>query len=449
MSKIYFSAILTLLFFNLSAQTYYPLIQQKHVMWGQGYKENSLKRMPEGYQTDLPSDVWTRVSCSSGLQVRFHTNASSIVVRYSQSGSAYTSNDWYSNVGANGFDLYMIKENKWNWCYPETRTFGSTFNYSITTDDANYVINGYDYCLYLPSFISISSLSIMINIGANFEFIPVSDEKPIVFYGTSIIHGAASTRPGNTITNIISREMITTPIINMGLSACGRMEPEVIKAINTIDAQIFIIDCLPNMMSNSITAKIMTLCINAVDSIKKKHPNAAIVLTEHPGSSDTEVNLTRKNNVLNVNRELKKAYAEVLNKNYSFIYYLSQEEIGLDMSSDMADYIHPNDKGMHVYAAKYLELIKKIQQDVISGTQIIVSPMNISVQVYPNPVNKDFFLKSSKEIDSLTFYSIEGKKLFMLNNPSKRVSTDKLAPGIYYIKVQIGGTNELIKICKQ
>lgn len=364
MFKSYILIISTLLVVQLYAQNYSPLNQERYVIWGQGYKENSLKRMPIEYQSTLSSDVWKKVTCSSGLQVRFHTNATNIIVRYALNGLAYKSNDWYSNVGANGFDLYMLKKGQWNWCYPGTRSFGSSFDYSIETDDANYVTNGYDYCLYLPSFISISDLSIMTNTGAIFEFIPVSNEKPVVFYGTSIIHGAASTRPGNTITNIISRELITTPIVNFGLSGRGRMEPEVIKAVNAIDAQIYIIDCLANMTSSELIPQILTLYTNAVDSIKKYHPNAGIIITEHPGYADAETNLKRKKSVIYANNELKRAYKEILKKDYSNIYYLSKEEIGIDFKSDYADYIHPNDKGMYVYATKYLELIREVQKNI-------------------------------------------------------------------------------------
>jgi hypothetical protein len=346
------------------AQTtqYYPLEEKQAVVWGQGYGENRLIRFPAKYELIIPTEnkIWQRVCYSAGLQIRFSTNATTLIIHCTDS-KLYTSNDWYCPAGANGIDLYARKnDGQFYWSYAPTHETGKSYTYALLPDDPEYATLGYEYCLYLPSFASVNALSIEVNDGAAFHFIPVvSDRKPIVFYGTSIINGAASSRSGNNITNIISRSLYDRSIVNLGFSGTGRMEPEVIRAINEIDAQVFVLDCLPNMGGNYISS-IKSRYVAAVDSIKKRHPQAAIVLSERPGYANMEIYAPHKTTVMNVNSQLQAAYAEIRSKGYSRIYYLSQEALGLNIHSDFADHTHPNDKGMYVYAEKYLSLLRKI-----------------------------------------------------------------------------------------
>ena len=54
---------------------------------------------------------------------------------------------------------------------------------------------------------------------------PASRRKPIVFYGTSITQGGCASRPGMVHTAILGRRL-DRPVINLGFSGNGRMEPE-------------------------------------------------------------------------------------------------------------------------------------------------------------------------------------------------------------------------------
>ena len=52
-----------------------------------------------------------------------------------------------------------------------------------------------------------------------------SAAKPILFYGTSITHGACASRPGMVHTAILGRHL-DRPVINLGFSGNGRMEKD-------------------------------------------------------------------------------------------------------------------------------------------------------------------------------------------------------------------------------
>lgn len=374
--------------------TYNPMSQTKHVVWGQGYGVNSFSRFPAEAQLTIPSDVWTQTLRSSGLQVRFITNATSITINYKVE-ALYNGNNWFSPVGASGVDLYARKpDGKWYWCYPGSKTVGTVFTYSsINPNDAGYTANGYEYCLYFPPFAVTTSITVTVNAGAKFDFIPVpTNKKPIVIYGTSIVHGAVCSRPGNTWTNIVSRNFADRPIINLGFSGVGRVEPEVVQVINKIDAEIYVIDCLPNYSNTSMPALIDSRYKSAVDTLRKYHPAAAILLSEHQGYSDMDMWKDRKDLVMNDNVELKKVYDYFIQKGYKNLYYLSREDLGLDMATDIGDYVHPNDKGMYRYAEVYTAKLSEILSQQVSS----VSTLNENqIKVYPNPGSGNLIVENT------------------------------------------------------
>ena len=51
------------------------------------------------------------------------------------------------------------------------------------------------YTLYLPLYNGTEMLEIGVPPGAAFHPIPPRREKPLLFYGTSILHGACASRP--------------------------------------------------------------------------------------------------------------------------------------------------------------------------------------------------------------------------------------------------------------
>ena len=398
-------------------KTYNPMGQAKHVIWGHGYNLNSFSRFPADAQQTIPSDVWNQTLRSSGLHVRFVTNATSITVNYSLS-SQYSSNNWFSTVGANGLDLYARKpDGKWYWCYPNSRTIGSVFTYgSINPDDAIYNNDGYEYSLYFPTFAITSSISVTVNSEAKFEFIPVNKElKPIIVYGTSVVHGAVSSRPGNTWTNIVGRNFPDRPVVNLGFSGVGRVEPEVVEVINRIDAEIYVIDCLPNFSNTTMPPLIDARYKSAIDTLTKYHPNAAVLLTEHFGYSDMDMWKARKDLVLADNTELRKVYDYFIGKGYKNLYYLSREELGIDLSSDIGDYVHPNDKGMYrfaeVYTAKIAEILNR-------NTSKVSQPDDDAFQIYPNPNNGTFGFTIPQEFQQnsmLEIIDMGGKTVYKEN----------------------------------
>src|SRR5262249_5941177 len=135
-----------------------------------------------------------------------------------------------------------------------------------------------EYLLYLPLYNGVSSVEIGLPKGAKLEkadpYGP-GDRKPIVFYGTSITQGGCASRPGMVHTAILQRRL-AFPVINLGFSGNGRMEPEIATLFAELDPAVYVLDCLPNMSAAEVTERIDPF----VTVLRKAHPDTPILLVE-------------------------------------------------------------------------------------------------------------------------------------------------------------------------
>ena len=81
-----------------------------------------------------------------------------------------------------------------------------------------------------------------IGVPPNTEFVKLEPRKrPIVFYGTSVTHGACASRPGMAHTAILGRKF-DMPVVNLGFSGNGKMDLAVGEIMSQIDASVYVID---------------------------------------------------------------------------------------------------------------------------------------------------------------------------------------------------------------
>jgi hypothetical protein len=137
------------------------------------------------------------------------------------------------------------------WCLaPGSFSFKDTITYRFSNIQVSTSFPGrsYEYRLFLPLYNSISWLQIGVPAGNTFNFMPLSKEKPVLVYGTSIAQGACASRPGLAWTALLQRAL-DRPLINLGFSGSGRLEKSVIDLMAEVDAKIYVLDCMPNLIS--------------------------------------------------------------------------------------------------------------------------------------------------------------------------------------------------------
>ena len=342
--------------FNLAAQTtwYNPQEEERVVIHNQGWHEDGInyQRLPNRAKSEVRNDLWNLSTESAGLSIRFKTNSSKITVKYEATGSY--SMPHMPCTGVSGLDLYREAD--------AAICFGS---YSFNKDNVcyDYVINpvrseqGDFFTLFLPLYNGVKKLEIGVEDKASFEFIPVVNNRPIVVYGTSIAQGACASRPAMAWTNILNRSL-DYPVVNLGFSGNGKLEPEMLKLMGELKARIFILDCLPNL-TNMKRGAVKKLVKKAVEILREKRPDAPILLVEHAGYADAKTNVDRFNAYNNCNVEQAEAYKELKEQGVKDLFYLNHDDIYLHQDS-WVDATHPSNYGMKQQATAVEKKVRKI-----------------------------------------------------------------------------------------
>ncbi|MEO6917252.1 MAG: SGNH/GDSL hydrolase family protein [Chitinophagaceae bacterium] len=314
-------------------------------------------RLPERAKKTVTEAVWNLSKNSTGLIVRFKTNAAQITIRYVV--EAPIAFPHMPATGVSGIDLYGVKnDGSYLWCAGKY-SFKDTIQFRFTDLKPleHDTISGIEYRLHLPLYNTVKWLEIGVPKEKTFVPLKVREKKPIVVYGTSIAQGACASRPGMAWTAILSRKT-NTPLINLGFSGTGRLDESVISLINELDAGVFILDCLPNLTGFK-EDDIYNRITSAVKNIRTSHPKTPIVLTDHFGYTDAPINPVKRAAYLKINTINHKAFADLKSQGIRHISILSKKELGQDMDT-MVDGTHPTDLGMLRYANAYYKHLNEI-----------------------------------------------------------------------------------------
>lgn len=354
MKKTILALFSLLAFLPISAQTkwYNPMDEAYPTLQNQGFTLEIGKtyyRLPDRAEGKVTDPLWKLSRNSAGLALEFLTNADQIKFEYEVSEPLDMPH--MPSTGVSGVDLYSLDgDNNWkrHW---GGYSFGDTVTYTFTStgDTFGHSTKGRNrlYRVYLPLFNTVKWLKVGVPEGSDFKFVEKSAVKPVVIYGTSIAHGACASRPGMAWANLLNRN-IGLPVVDLGFSGNGKLAPEMIDFVNEVDAQLYILDCLPNLVWKS-DEEIKALATAAVKQIRAQH-STPILLVEHIGQSNMYTNEAVYNMVNTLNRGLRDAFDSLKAEGVQNLYYLSKEEIGMT-PDDYVDYIHPSDLGQQRQAA--------------------------------------------------------------------------------------------------
>lgn len=332
-------------------------------------------RFPARAEKTLNPNVWNLSHSSAGLYVKFKTNAPAIVVRYVVKGALAMSH--MPATGVSGIDLYVIDPNgQLKWA-PGRHAFGDTIEYRFSNLVVSSEFPGKDneYRLYLPLYNSVAWLTIGVPDSSSFYFMRLSPEKPIVVYGTSIAQGACASRPGMAWTALLQQQL-DRPLINLGFSGSGKLEPAVLAMMSEMEAKLYVLDCVPNLTRrDGITEQELEKRIMAaVKMLKEKRPAIPVLLVDHSGGAHTGlIDTAALQGYEHANAVLHRCFDTMKAAGITGIYLLTGKEIGLHTYSTV-DGVHPNDVGMMEYAKACEHRIRAILNET-TGTLSTTVPI--------------------------------------------------------------------------
>ncbi|ADB39967.1 SGNH/GDSL hydrolase family protein [Spirosoma linguale] len=336
---------------------------------GQGWTEKDLQspydRLPAVAEKSVRKEVWNLSRSSAGLMIRFRASTDQVVVRYVV-GNKQQALPHMPATGVSGVDLYAgNSDGDWLWAAGKY-TFGDTIQYRFANLEPNDSYKrGREYRLFLPLYNSVQWLEIGVPKGVTLTPLAVRPEKPVVIYGTSIAQGACASRPGMAWTSILGRKL-DRPLINLGFSGNGRLEKEVVELVGQVDASVYVLDCLPNLIA-TVGIKpedIKTRILESVKTLRQKRPATPILLVDHAGYTDGSISPIRQQYYTDVNTLMQQAFTQLKAEGVNGVYLLPKSQINLDMDA-MVDGTHPTDLGMQQYADAYEKSLRLILNEPV------------------------------------------------------------------------------------
>jgi lysophospholipase L1-like esterase len=310
-------------------------------------------RLPARAEGVVREKVWDLSRHSAGMSCRFTTDAPEIQVRYSLLLERIAMAHMPA-TGVSGADLYTQLENgEWRWigtAQPANRRVQTTIVRSMAPGRRTYQLN-------LPLYNGLDSLEIGVTRGAAFEPVAPRTEKPVVFYGTSIMHGACASRPGMAIPAILGRRL-NVPVINLGFSGNGKLEPEVGRFLTELDPALYVLDCLPNLTPEETAQRAEPL----VRLLREAKPSIPIVLVEDRVFPNSIVLPERNKGHQERHKALRDAYERLIAAGVRDLYYLEGDGLLGTDGDGTVDGSHPNDLGMARYADAYEKVLRPLLQ---------------------------------------------------------------------------------------
>ncbi len=342
--KVLVLAILSILILQISATDKQWINALDLTIEGMGWQKNieNYTRLPLHYQDSVTEKVWDLSRNSSGISINFTVSGTeSIEAKWTLTKNVYMAH--MTPVGINGLDLYVKLNGKWQWAgigKPAKNGLEQEALIRKGFDPAKT----YECKLYLPLYTGITDLKIGFSADAAVKASQPAAKKPLVFYGSSILHGCSASRNGMAFPALLGRHF-EVPIVNLGFSGNGWGEPYFGNILGEIDASVYIIDCLPNMWRFSkeeIQARLMSL----TKRLHAAQPHTPIIFVED--RSYTHPNLTAEIKVYEPRMAMQAAYKE-LKKEIKALYYVKGDTlIGTDNEA-LIDGSHPTDLGMYRY----------------------------------------------------------------------------------------------------
>jgi lysophospholipase L1-like esterase len=315
-------------------------------------------RLPLRVKSQVSDFLWSMGERPAGITIRFITNSKRLRMRW-RVGKDYHVNKRETACMVGGIDCYGRAENRqWFWAgcaAPEQ----DGISFESPVNGADFDGQTREYRIYLPIGEILEELSIGVLENAAIDTAPKDDRKPVVMYGTSIVHGYCVSRPGMTHPAMLQRRL-DYPFVNLGFGGVGRMDAPIGELLAEIDAALYVVDCLPNMDPATVNQnmEIFTKIIRA------KRPQTPILFVGTRRFGDAAFIPGRQEEFVNINKAQKVVFDRMTTSGVKNLYLFEDHDFFGDDGDGTIDGSHPTDLGATRLADKLEPEIRKLLANI-------------------------------------------------------------------------------------
>ena len=314
-------------------------------------------RLPLETAQNTNSGVEALCRNTAGGRLRFKTDSKRIVLRVCYDGICHMSH--MPLTGSTGFDMYIYSNGGYSYAgsfIPPTDC-KDDFNSEITLPDNSMR----DITINFPLYNSVKT--VFIGLEENAKLLKTDgyiNEKPIVYYGSSITQGGCASRPGNSYQALISRRF-NLDYFNFGFSGSARGEKAMAEYIADLPMSLFFLDYDHNSPDpEHLKAHHEKFFL----TVREKNPDLPVIMatkTDIPRSPDAERDTAARRSAVYETYEnaLKRGDRNVMFIDGGTVF---TEALNLTAPADSCtvDGCHPNDLGFACMAKVYGDAIKNM-----------------------------------------------------------------------------------------
>lgn len=351
--------------FNIDADlgrddiVWFDVCSEPFRLYGVTYSPESGRfiRMPEKIAEKVNEGVAYLNKNTAGGRVRFSTDSPFIAIKAKQPYFTDVMSHM-TRAGKDGFDVFKNVDGE--------AAFVLAFIPSADMEDGITQLKETgsegrmtSYTMNFPLYGCVDSLYIGLKEGSRVDVgAAYKNEKPIVYYGSSITQGGCASRPGNCYQALVSQKY-NLDYINLGFSGSCRAEIPMAEYLASLDMDIFVCDYDHNTPSVEYLAETHG---RLYDIIRAKQPDLPYVMISKPDwlpiEWSRESNAARRNVIFETFIRAKRSG----DKN---VYFIDGERLFDGDFSDCCtvDGCHPNDLGFYRMSRSVGETIKKIYEN--------------------------------------------------------------------------------------
>ena len=310
-------------------------------------EKGGFRRLPAEVAEKVSPDVLRMSDHTAGGRVRFRTDSCKVVIRAkTEGGFMYHATPLMSR----GFDLYVDYSYGHRligatWLNPE----GADVEHTLWLDGKEN-----DVTVSFPLFGKVKELYIGLDEGATLgAHTPYTHKTPIVFYGSSITHGACASRPGKCYEAIMSRKY-DFDFINLGFSGSAKAEDAMVEYMSSLRMSAFVCDYdhnAPNVEYLRDTHHKM------YKKIREKNPDIPYFMISKPDFRYEKDFFDRRAVIM-------QSYLDAWHAGDKNVYFIDGSAFsnGLDTCEFTVDSCHPTDEGFARMAAYIGDVLSKVMK---------------------------------------------------------------------------------------
>lgn len=334
-----------------AAAQHIPFPDDRITVCGLGWwkEDGKLQRLPDRLKATMPPKVWGLAQAAAGVRLRFRTDT--VTLGFTATTGRYKPS-LSPPAALIGVDVYV-----------DGRYLGSALPDDKAVLKKEWTLGTEktlrDVEIYLP----IGSPTVVqeITLDADAKLEPgkvYAEEKPVVYYGSSITQGAQASNPGATFPCFVGR-WLNLDFVNLGFSGNGLGEPALARAVAEIPAAVYVVDYWANPPPEVYEKTFPEF----IAIIRAKHPDTPIVVTG-PYYNPSEVLGTRMGQYQLEKRELIPRLVEARQKagDKNIHYVDGFSLIAPDQADALSDARHANSYGMFLYARGLEPVLRQVLQ---------------------------------------------------------------------------------------